>query len=565
MANDKSIVIVKADKVKSFCILDRKTYFDKGFEFLSNGDFKIVSENNDKKYDQLQRFLKKLQVSNQVTEAEMNKMRPSGNRMPIVYFLPKIHKKRSFYDLKLRPIVSFYYSFSYNLSRYLMEIIKLVLPEKQIYNLQDSFEFVDLICKTKLQNTNNKMYTLDIANLYPNLPVKIIIPQLAKDMTKFCKISEDNIVSLLSLCTTDSIFKFGHLKYKQTDGVTMGTPLAPLISEYFLRKLEEKFTVEHKEIKFYCRYVDDCFLLADISLNSLMIQNWFNILHGKLKFSIETEEENKISYLDILVTRTNTSFETSIFRKPVHPQLFQRYLSCFAPKYKRNLVSCMLTRAKRICSNNDNFQQQKQILFDMFLKSGYPKSFLIRQFRRRQKRLSSSSENKPDKNDNLRRNLYFGLSYCGKPTMQYIRRLRSNYEQLKLSSNSLRFYFKKGTPLQSIFSKGFREDSTAGCPGIYKIPCKDCDKVYIGETGRDIRIRVHEHELSIKRKFDPNKPSCSALVRHVAETGHEINFGEAKIIRVEEREYRRKLHEALLIKSNNVFVGNSPSVDLAMF
>ena len=193
------------------------------------------------------------------------------------------------------------------------------------------------------------------------------------------------------------------------------------------------------------------------------------------------------------------------------------------------------------------------------------KVFLIRQFRRTQKRLSLSTAKKPDQNVNLGRSLYFGLSYFGKPTMQYVRRLKSNYERLKLSSNSIRFYFRKGTSLQSIFSKDFRQDSSAGCPGIYKIPCKNCDSVYIGETGRDIRIRVNEHELSIKRKYDPNKPSCSALVRHVAETGHEINFVEAKIIRVEEREYRRKLHEALLIKSNSVFLGNSPSVDLAMF
>ncbi len=89
--------------------------------------------------------------------------------------------------------------------------------------------------------------------------------------------------------------------------------------------------------------------------------------------------------------------------------------------------------------------------------------------------------------------------------------------------------------MQSVFSKGFRGDSRSGCPGIYKIPCKNCEKVYIGETGRDFRVRMHEHELSLKRKNESDKPSCSAVVRHVSETKHEIDFSGAEIIRVEGR------------------------------
>ena len=138
------------------------------------------------------------------------------------------------------------------------------------------------------------MYTLDITNLYPSLPVKLIIGELAKDMAKICKISEENLISLLSLCTTDSIFKFGDVKYKQTDGVTMGTPLAPLISEYFLRKLEKKFSTGHKEIKFYCRYVDDCFIIADNSLNSSTLQSWFNTIHEKLNLLLKMKWRIKL-------------------------------------------------------------------------------------------------------------------------------------------------------------------------------------------------------------------------------------------------------------------------------
>ena len=33
----------------------------------------------------------------------------------------------------------------------------------------------------------------------------------------------------------------------------------------------------------------------------------------------------------------------------------------------------------------------------------------------------------------------------------------------------------------------------------YKIPCRDCDAVYIGETGRSLKTRKREHFNAVKR------------------------------------------------------------------
>ena len=39
---------------------------------------------------------------------------------------------------------------------------------------------------------------------------------------------------------------------------------------------------------------------------------------------------------------------------------------------------------------------------------------------------------------------------------------------------------------------------TTSHAGIYSIPCKDCDKYYIGEIQRNLEKRIYEHKLSIK-------------------------------------------------------------------
>ena len=62
--------------------------------------------------------------------------------------------------------------------------------------------------------------------------------------------------------------------------------------------------------------------------------------------------------------------------------------------------------------------------------------------------------------------------------------------------------------------------------GVYKIDCNSCHKSYIGETGRDLSIRVGEHrnDERLSVKLD------SGIVDHNIETGHHFDFANARII-----------------------------------
>ena len=61
------------------------------------------------------------------------------------------------------------------------------------------------------------------------------------------------------------------------------------------------------------------------------------------------------------------------------------------------------------------------------------------------------------------------------------------------------------------------------------IPCRDCDAVYIGETGRSLKTRKREHFDAVKRmnvkKF--------ALCQHIADFNHFIAWDKAKILKME--------------------------------
>ena len=64
---------------------------------------------------------------------------------------------------------------------------------------------------------------------------------------------------------------------------------------------------------------------------------------------------------------------------------------------------------------------------------------------------------------------------------------------------------------------------------IYEIPCLDCNFVYIGQTKRGLKSRLAEH----KRATLNQKPEQSALCVHAMEFEHNIDWINAKILKVE--------------------------------
>ena len=78
---------------------------------------------------------------------------------------------------------------------------------------------------------------------------------------------------------------------------------------------------------------------------------------------------------------------------------------------------------------------------------------------------------------------------------------------------------------------------------VYQISCRDCDAVYIDETGQSLETRKREHNDAVKN-FDLKK---SALRQHVAENDHFIDWDNAKILRRDPHWHKRWIVEGNLI------------------
>ena len=75
-------------------------------------------------------------------------------------------------------------------------------------------------------------------------------------------------IKLLRLAN-QGMFLYKDKLYQQHDGVSMGSPLAPTLANFFLAHIENKLLGKQLDFhpKLYSRYVDDIFAVFDNSLH----------------------------------------------------------------------------------------------------------------------------------------------------------------------------------------------------------------------------------------------------------------------------------------------------------
>ena len=95
----------------------------------------------------------------------------------------------------------------------------------------------------------------------------------------------------------------------------MGSPLGPVLANLFMGYYEQKWlqSFEECELILYHRYVDDIICLFSSESDADIFFVFLNQQHPKIKFTIEKETENQLSFLDLLITSNGDNFLTSVY------------------------------------------------------------------------------------------------------------------------------------------------------------------------------------------------------------------------------------------------------------
>ena len=172
------------------------------------------------------------------------------------------------------------------------------------------------------------------------------------------KLSKSELYYLLKLATSEPSFIFDNILYKQIDGVAMGSPLGPSLTNAFLCHYEKLWLDScppELNPAVYRRYVDDIFVMFKSKDHLLLFAKYMNTRHKNLKFTFDFEQNNSFSFLDVKITRGSNGFSTSVFRKATFSGVFTNFDSFIFEYYKTDLIFTLLFRCFTICSDMQSF------------------------------------------------------------------------------------------------------------------------------------------------------------------------------------------------------------------
>ncbi|CAF3225361.1 unnamed protein product [Rotaria socialis] len=552
LKSNKNIVIVKADKGNSIIILDKESYIKKAEEILKGNQFQEITNKNyhQERENELNKYIYSLLKDGIIDQKLRFRLQSTCSSLSVFYGLPKIHKT----GYPIRPIISTIGSFQYELSKYLAKAIKDSSPQADS-DIKDSFEFVKKIKNTILsQEKSYIICSFDVESLYTNVPVEeainVTLDFIFKLKQKNANIpfSREQMKKLLELSVRDAPFRFQNKIYKQIDGVAMGSPLAPILANLWLQKIEQKLNKFSKNRPvIWLRYVDDIFCLFDISeIKVLEFHSKINKWHKNLKFTIAMEPDNTIPFLDVLVTidDVHNQLTTSLYRKPTHTGLYLLWDSSQSRRYKIGLIKTLVIRIYRICSTKEIIQKEINQLKETLENNGYPQHIIKRGISegeiiiRKEIKAQIKAINK-NANNNI---IYFTIAYYGQESLVFAARVKRICKKLAPNLN-IQFAFRKHLSLKRIFLpilKG-KDESKEKKNLIYSIPCSNCEKVYIGETSRMRETRMAEHRSKIK-----TLASDSKLVEHIEQHKHKFDFSKVETLARETDWRKRTIKESIL-------------------
>ena len=98
-------------------------------------------------------------------------------------------------------------------------------------------------------------------------------------------------------------------------------------------------------------YVDDTFVIWSHRWEKLeKFLNHINSIHPNIQFTMETENNRKLSFLDVLITRAeDKKLKFTVNPKPTHTDRYLQRTSNDHLRQTRSIIKTLVESTKRIC------------------------------------------------------------------------------------------------------------------------------------------------------------------------------------------------------------------------
>ena len=128
--------------------------------------------------------------------------------------------------------------------------------------------------------------------------------------------------------------------------------------------------------KLWLRYVDDTYVIIEKKFLNIFFDH-INNLEPSTKFTMETENDNQLPFLDTLIQRSkNGELSSSIFRKPTHTDRYLNFRSDHPLQHKRAVFDTLMHRAVILPSHKLEKRKEIKYIKTALKKNLYPSRIL---------------------------------------------------------------------------------------------------------------------------------------------------------------------------------------------
>ncbi|XP_078523015.1 uncharacterized protein LOC144792032 [Lissotriton helveticus] len=554
--------------------MDSIDYDNRMFKLLNNRSH--YQKSNKEEWNTLKEDIRKMLMlakdDDILCEQEFSFMLNTDPLIPALYGLPKIHKDTR--DPPMRPIVSCIGSLTEPLSKY-VEVFLQPLVQKQKAYIKDTTSMIKKIEGLSFNPETQVLVTLDIEALYTNIPqddtieiMEHILSGDQQDMTDH----QAFILECITVILKNNIFIYKDELFRQIKGTSMGATCAPSLACLYVSKFEDKHIYNitapfYENISEWGRYIDDIFFIWTGDMETLNdFLTWLNCGDVNLKFTSHVSK-NCVEFLDIIIKVTGGYLSVELYTKPTDRNSMLHFNSNHPASQKNNIPFGQFLRLRRNCTSMPDYDRHATILKEKFIERGYPKR-MVRHAYKRAKYFNRETLFQPRDRTQKNQPIMFVTNFSqvshqvkniinrnwhlvADKTATPIPKPMFSFRRNRTIRNSLVHTYRDipktvqttidGNPLptgtypcsgcvncasiikgskitaneRSVNIKSFINCRTTNI--IYLIQCP-CQKSYVGETSREVRLRLNEHRSALRT----NKTGAP-LTEHWRIAGHTID------------------------------------------
>ena len=339
---------------------------------------------------------------------------------------------------------------------------------------------------------------------------------------------------LLKFVLTTTYFTFRGNIFKQKFGAAMGSPVSPTVANLYMEWFEQRAIATAPpdwKPRIWKRYVDDVFEVVKKGAAQPLTDHLNQVDHtGNIKFTFEEEADRKLPCLDLLVqVLPSGAIQTSVYRKKkTHTDQYLNFASEHALNHKLSVIRTLMDRKNNIVSTQADRDSEDRHIRNALGRCGYPAWAFTKVQQQRERNRKQREGPKTKQGTTTTRIPPIVLPYIQGVTEPISRFMK----QAGVSTAS-----RPHTTLkQLLVSPKDKPDMMNITDCVYQIPCGNCKRSYIGETGRKFGTRMGEHQTNVtqntankqftrsQRKSSIDSYHKSAITDHVAQHNHAISY-----------------------------------------